>query len=48
MFPQKSSNIPQWIAGVAVFIYAVNNPKSAAELVNTVISAIGTFASTLG
>ncbi|WP_157431304.1 hypothetical protein [Actinomadura hibisca] len=48
MFPQKSSNIPQWIAGVAVAIFAINNPEKAAALVNQVINAITTFAGSLG
>jgi hypothetical protein len=48
MFPQKTSHLGQWIAGVAVAIYAVNNPTSAAHLVNKVIAAIGQFASALG
>ncbi|QXJ22526.1 hypothetical protein AGRA3207_003542 [Actinomadura graeca] len=48
MIPQKSSNIPQWIAGVAAVIFAVNNPEKAAALVNQVIDAITTFSSSLG
>ncbi|WP_165959194.1 hypothetical protein [Actinomadura sp. KC345] len=48
MFPQKSSSIPQWIAGVAVIIFAINNPEKAADLVNTVVDAIITFANGLG
>ncbi|MBO2456578.1 hypothetical protein [Actinomadura violacea] len=48
MFPQKSSNIPQWLAGIAVAIFAINNPAKAAELVNQVIHAITTFSSHLG
>ena len=48
MFPQKSSRIPQWIAGIALVIFAVNNPEKAADLVNRVIHAITTFAGSLG
>jgi hypothetical protein len=48
MFPQKSSNIPQWLAGIAVAIFAINNPEKAAALVNQVIHAITTFSSSLG
>ncbi|WP_433328235.1 hypothetical protein [Spirillospora sp. CA-294931] len=48
MFPQKSSNIPQWIAGVALAIFAINNPERAAGLVNKVIFAITTFSGSLG
>lgn len=48
MFPQKSSKIPQWIAGVAVAIFAINNPEKAAGLVNQVIYAITTFSGSLG
>ncbi|WP_192808547.1 hypothetical protein [Actinomadura montaniterrae] len=48
MFPQQSSKIPQWLAGVAVIIFAVNNPEKAAELVNKVIHAITAFAGALG
>ena len=48
MFPQKTSNIPQWIAGIAVAIFAINNPEKAADLVNQVINAIVTFAGGLG
>ncbi|MEU9870671.1 hypothetical protein AB0C87_22775 [Actinomadura sp. NPDC048021] len=48
MFPQKASKLPQWIAGVAVTIFAVNNPEKAAELVNLVIHAITTFSGSLG
>ncbi|GAA0236311.1 MULTISPECIES: hypothetical protein [Actinomadura] len=48
MIPQKSSNIPQWLAGIAVAIFAINNPDKAAELVNQVIHAITTFSAHLG
>lgn len=48
MFPQKSSKIPQWIAGVVIAIYAINNPASAAEFVTKVMDAIQTFANSLG
>lgn len=48
MFPQKSSNIPQWLAGIAVAIFAINNPEKAAELVNQVIHAITTISASLG
>ncbi|NVI91394.1 hypothetical protein HUX53_29975 [Actinomadura sp. BRA 177] len=48
MFPQKSSKIPQWLAGIAVAIFAINNPEKAANLVNQVIHAISTFAGSLG
>ncbi|MEU8303926.1 hypothetical protein AB0C84_10215 [Actinomadura sp. NPDC048955] len=48
MFPQQSSKIPQWLAGVAVIIFAVNNPEKAADLVNKVIHAITTFSGSLG
>jgi hypothetical protein len=48
MFPQKSSHIPQWIAGIALVIFAVNNPEKAADLVNKVVGAITTFAGSLG
>ncbi|WP_165964269.1 hypothetical protein [Actinomadura sp. KC216] len=48
MFPQKTSKIPQMIAGIAIAIYAVNHPEKAADLVNKVIHAITTFAGALG
>lgn len=48
MFPQQSSKIPQWLAGVAIVIFAINNPEKAADLVNKVIYAITTFANGLG
>lgn len=48
MFPQKSSSIPQWLAGIALAIFAINNPEKAAGLVNQVIHAITTFAGSLG
>ncbi|WP_165964546.1 hypothetical protein [Actinomadura sp. KC216] len=48
MFPQKSASIPQWIAGVALAIFAINNPEKAAALANKVVHAITTFSSSLG
>ncbi|MFG2002126.1 hypothetical protein ACGFNU_23540 [Spirillospora sp. NPDC048911] len=48
MFPQKSSSIPQWLAGVALVIFAVNNPEKAAALVNKVIHAVTVIAGSLG
>ncbi|GAA4060007.1 hypothetical protein [Actinomadura miaoliensis] len=48
MLPQKVSKLPQWIAGVAVVIFAINNPEKAAALVNQVIHAITTFSGALG
>ncbi|MUN35485.1 hypothetical protein [Actinomadura litoris] len=48
MIPQKSSNIPQWLAGIALAIFAINNPVKAAALVNQVIHAITTFSGHLG
>ena len=35
-------------AGIAVAIFAINNPDKAAELVNQVIHAITTFSAHLG
>jgi len=48
MFPQKSSKVGPWIAGLVVAIYAINNPTSAAHMVNKVVAAISQFASALG
>jgi len=48
MLPQKTSSIPQWLAGIAIAIFAVNNPEKAAALVNQVIHAITTFSGSLG
>ncbi|URN09093.1 hypothetical protein LUW74_40940 [Actinomadura madurae] len=48
MIPQQTSKIPQWLAGIALAIFAVNNPEKAAALVNQVIYAITTFSGSLG
>ncbi|MFF5265494.1 hypothetical protein ACFY4C_42015 [Actinomadura viridis] len=48
MIPQKVSKLPQWIAGIALAIFAINNPEKAAALVNQVIHAITTFSGSLG
>ncbi|GLZ05289.1 hypothetical protein Acsp03_27550 [Actinomadura sp. NBRC 104412] len=48
MFPERTSKIPQYLAVVAIAIYAVNNPQSAAELVNKIVGAIITFSNSLG
>lgn len=48
MFPQKSASIPQWIAGIALVIFLVNNPEKAAAVVNKVVNALITFANGLG
>ncbi|WP_019630205.1 hypothetical protein [Actinomadura atramentaria] len=47
MFPQKSSKAGQWVVGVVAVVYAVNNPTSAAHLINKVVSAISQFAGAL-
>jgi hypothetical protein len=48
MFPQQTSKIPQWLAIIAIAIYAINNPQSAAGLVNKIVGAIVTFSTSLG
>ncbi|WP_192808835.1 hypothetical protein [Actinomadura montaniterrae] len=48
MIPQRSSSIPQWLAGIAIAVFAVNNPEKAAALINQVMHAIATFGSSLG
>ncbi|MDL4772492.1 hypothetical protein [Actinomadura xylanilytica] len=48
MFPQKSSKVGQWVAGVVVAVYAVNNPTSAAHMINKIVAAIQQFAGALG
>lgn len=48
MFPQSSSKIGQWIAGLVLVVFCFQNPEKAASFVTGFFDAVSRFANALG